>query len=350
MSSPKLSVTPRMMSISLAAAVFLLAIFSLNQVVLPKASPSSPGAPATAAAPAVTGQTRTIVLNSGYDQWLASPALISVFGQDNEWRVISDSVNGAPQPPPATGRPADVVPDSTWNLNSLLATNFPNSQWISVTRLQGQPLPAPPPTNRFQYAYYFTLPDGFTNPVLTMKLLADDQIAKVTLNNTILFQGAGGRFYGNPLVLPSSPLTSANFNSGPTVNVLTVEVEDTFAGSTGLIVDGQVTYEDCDRLPIRHIPGLTSITFWESTFAAPTSSTFALSGSELTTRLSGTLKTGIATSKVCPTLSPMTFSIPIGMECPIPMDSSLRSKPIPRYRRALRRRFKSCAGGFQWNG
>jgi hypothetical protein len=285
------------MSISLAVVLFLLAIFSINPLALPKAfrhKESSPKVPTSTVVPrpptvvpAASAQTRTIVLNTGYDQWLASPTLINVFGKDNEWRVISDTVNGAPQPPPATGRPADVVPDSTWNLNPLLATNFPNSRWISIAPLQGQPLPTPP--NKFEYTYYFTLPDGFTNPELMMKLFADDQITKVTLNSTILFQGAGGYFYSDPLVLPSAPLTSANFNSGPTVNVITVEVEDTFAGSTGLIVDGQVSYEDCTRLPIRDIPGLTSITFWESTGALPTSPSFLVSGSQLSTKLSGTL-------------------------------------------------------------
>lgn len=297
MSSQRLNVTRRNMSISLAVVLFLLTIFSLNPLALPKASrhkESSPKVPTStvvprppAVVPAASAQTRTIVLNTGYDQWLASPKLINVFEKDNEWRVISDPVNGAPQPPTATGRPSDVVPDSTWNLNPLLAANFPNSRWISITPLQGQPLPTPP--NRFEYAYYFTLPDGFTNPELMMKLFADDQITKVTLNSTILFQGAGGYFYSDPLLLPSSPLTSANFHSGPTVNVITVEVEDTFAGSTGLIVDGQVSYEDCTRLPIRNIPGLTSITFWESTGALPTSPSFLVSGSHLSTKLNGTL-------------------------------------------------------------
>jgi hypothetical protein len=70
---------------------------------------------------------------------------------------------------------------------------------------------------------------------------------------------------------------------------LTVTVENTVAGTiTGLIVDGTVTYEDCDRQPVSQIPGLQSITFFESTFATPTSTTFAVNSSQLTTQL-GTL-------------------------------------------------------------
>jgi hypothetical protein len=58
--------------------------------------------------------TQTIILNTGFDQWLAPPALIPVTQKDNEWRVITDSVNGVPNPSLATGRPADVVYNATW--------------------------------------------------------------------------------------------------------------------------------------------------------------------------------------------------------------------------------------------
>jgi concanavalin A-like lectin/glucanase superfamily protein/putative Ig domain-containing protein/lipid A 3-O-deacylase PagL len=238
----------------------------------------------------VMAQTRTINLNTGYDQW--SKVKINEGEQDNEWRVISDSVNGAPQPPPATGRPADVVSDVGWiTKNPSLAVNFPYSRWISITPNQGKPLPLPPPSNKFQYAFYFTLPVGFSSPVLTMKLSADDRITKITLNDCSFSTGSGGGFNQNP---PSGVNTSllSCFNAGPTLNVITVDVEDTGAVITGLIVDGTVTYKDCDRRPIRDIPGLTSITFWENTFAAPTQHKFEKSGPELTTKLSGPLTTG----------------------------------------------------------
>jgi len=215
-------------------------------------------------------QTRIINLNTGYDQW--SMVKIKEGEQDNEWRVISDTINGAPQPPPATGRPAEVVSGQAWaNRNASLAVNFPNSRWISINPNQGRPLSSSP--NKFQYAYYFTLPAGVSSPVLTMKLSADDRITKVTLNgntpnSTTLFQGSGGFFYGAPLQINTSLPT--DFNSGPIVNVITVDVEDTGGVITGLIIDGTVSYVDCHRIPIKDIPGLTSITFWESTFADPT--------------------------------------------------------------------------------
>jgi hypothetical protein len=232
-------------------------------------------------------QTQTIILNTGYDQWLASPTLIAVGQKDNEWRVITDTVNGVPDPSIATGRPADVVSNNIWGV--FQDANFPNSRWISIGPNQGAPLPTPP--NQFQYAYYFTLPVGFSNPLLTMKLSSDDHITKVTLNSHTLFQGSGGIFINPPLMIPTlaNPTTLADFMSGSDVNVLTVDVEDTAGGITGLIVDGTVTYQDCDRLPVKDIPGLNSITFWESTFAAPTQHTFAKLGSELTTKRSGAL-------------------------------------------------------------
>jgi hypothetical protein len=231
-------------------------------------------------------QTRIINLNTGYDQW--SKAKINEGEQDHEWRVISDTINGAPQPPPATGRPADVVSGKLWaKKDASLAVNFPNSRWISITPDQGR-LPDPP--NKFQYAYYFTLPVGFSSPVLKMKLSSDDHITKVTLNRSTLFQGSGGVVFGNFLPINSSLLT--DFNSGPIVNVITVDVEDTGGAITGLIVDGAVSYVDCKRIPIKDIPDLTSITFWESTFADPTHHTFAKDGPGLATRRNGPLNTG----------------------------------------------------------
>ena len=171
--------------------------------------------------------TQTIFLNTGFDQWLASPALIPVGQKDNEWRVITDSVNGVPNPSLATGRPADVVSNATWGV--FQDANFPNSRWISVTPAQGAPVPTPPPSgpfNEFQYAFYFTLPAHFFNPVLTMKLSADDHITKVTLNSHTLFQGSGGIFINPPLTNATftSPPVPADFLSGPDVNVITVDV------------------------------------------------------------------------------------------------------------------------------
>jgi len=236
--------------------------------------------------------TQTIFLNTGFDQWLASPALIPVGQKDNEWRVITDSVNGVPNPSLATGRPADVVSNATWGV--FQDANFPNSRWISVTPAQGAPVPTPPPSgpfNEFQYAFYFTLPAHFFNPVLTMKLSADDHITKVTLNSHTLFQGSGGIFINPPLTNATftSPPVPADFLSGPDVNVITVDVEDTAGAITGLIVDGTVTYVDCERPVLKGIPGLNSITFWEVTSGPATQHTFATMGPELTTKLSGTL-------------------------------------------------------------
>jgi hypothetical protein len=235
----------------------------------------------------LVAQTRVINLNTGYDQ--STKAKIEVSQQDNEWRVISDTINGAPRPPPATGRPADVVSGDAWaNKNPSLAVNFPKSRWISITPDRGRPLATVP--NKFQYAYYFTLPAGLFSPELAMKLSSDDHITKVTLNSVTLFEGSGGIFNSSPLTI--SELRASNFNSGATVNVITVEVEDTAAVITGLIVDGTVSYVDCKRIPIKDIPGLTSITFWESTFADPTQHTFATGSPQLTKRLNGALKTG----------------------------------------------------------
>lgn len=217
---------------------------------------------------------RTITLNTGWDQWSSPQKLIDVGKPDNEWRVITDPINFMPVSTIATGRRADVVSDNIWG--SYQAANFPNSRWISIGPNQGAPLSGT--TTKFQYAFYFTLPAEAFNPVLCMKLSADDHVTKVSLNNHALFQGSGGEFFNiPPLMIPTAgnPVQPDDFKLGKDVNMITVDVEDTGGIITGLIVDGTVTYEDCDRPAIRELSGLQFITFWESTFALPTANKFS---------------------------------------------------------------------------
>ena len=227
---------------------------------------------------------RTINLNTGYDQWSNLP--IAVGQRDNEWRVTS---------PPLNGDAAFVVNDTIWvNQNPSLPTTFPNSRWISINSTATPIGPAP---TSYKYEFYFTLPPGFSSPQLTMKLSSDDRITSVTLNgNSCPFPGPpGGSFTNPPLIISSAAVTC--FKSGPNVNVITVIVEDTAEVITGLIVDGTVTYEDCDRLPVRKIPGLSAITFFESTFATPSAIQILISDGRLATRISpGSLGSGFGQS------------------------------------------------------
>ena len=224
---------------------------------------------------------RTINLNTGHDQWSNLP--IAVSQQDNEWRVIS---------PPLNGGAAFVVSDAIWvGQNPNLPTSFPNSSWISINTT-GTPL-SPVPSS-YKYEFYFTLPPGFSSPKLTMTLSSDDHVTNVTLNTCTLFTGSGG-LVNPPLVLPSTAPALTCFNSGSNINVITVTVQDTAAVLTGLIVDGTVTYEDCDRRPIERIADLTSITFWESTVATPGPPTpypFPKASSDLVTRRANPLASG----------------------------------------------------------
>lgn len=226
-------------------------------------------------------QTRTINLNTGYDQANSTP--IAVGQQDNEWRVIFDSTNQPPPAPPATGRPADVVSDADWAaFHPSGSGTYLNSRWISIDTSR-QPRSSP---STYQYAFYFTLPPGYSSAQLTMDLNADDRITSVTLNSCSLPRNNEGLFNGAPLHI----FSQANcFVSGPSVNVITVTAQDTLSIITGLIISGTVTYEDCDRLPIKEIPSLTSITLWESTGAAPTQHMFSKGGPELAARLNGSL-------------------------------------------------------------
>lgn len=114
----------------------------------------------------VMAQTQTIILNTGYDR---INSLLTPVGQpDSEWIVLVDATN----PPPANGRPADVVLDMWSNMFPVISTEFPNSRWISVG-----PGPAQRPLNDLSsYEFTFTLPLAFSSPQLTMKLRADDVI------------------------------------------------------------------------------------------------------------------------------------------------------------------------------
>ncbi len=262
----------------------------------------------------------TINLNTGYDQAMPAPHKIKPYTDpsagayacgrtssplcvlDNEWRVISDpGTYMSPYydpllfpfpshltPPPAnnaTGRPADVVDGSSdWPTASAY---YSSSNWISINR---DKYPGNQSTPRdFKYAFYFTLPPGFTSPQLTMKLNADDEIKgqTVTLNACPLIGSAGtGGFSQAPLQVSSSDPNC--FKSGSIVNEIIVTVRDTAQIVTGLIVEGSVTYEcPCIRPAVKDIQGLDSITFWESTFAAPTQHQFSdlSSSGQLATRL-----------------------------------------------------------------
>lgn len=244
---------------------------------------------------------QTIVLNTGYDQWLAPPAKIAPGQKDNEWRVMKSPPNDPPAAPPSTGRPADVVDDIVWfQCNPSLHTNFPQSNWISFAPNAGLGSSV---VDSYKYNFYFSLPPGIQtlvgfgfpspNPLLKMKLSADDHITDVALNGSPLFHGSGGIFCDPPLVIDSSLLSGpgASFNFGPTVNVITVTVGNTVPGTiTGLVVDGTVTYAECGRAGLKDSLGMNgSITFWESTFVLPTQHTFAAMGPELTTRMTGPL-------------------------------------------------------------
>jgi hypothetical protein len=213
------------------------------------------------------GPTRGINLNTGYDQWVRPhPGPIAVGQKDNEWRVITDPTDPPPTPPAASGRPADVVTDTTWKNygnGSLTQPDYQNSVWISINPSR---YPGPqPPTTDYQYAYYFTLPPEFSSPQLTMHLNADDWITQVTLNSCELFGGGGGVYSQPPLYIGPVTLLSC-FNSGADVNVLTVTVQDTGAALTGLIVAGWVTYQDCSRQSIDNISNLESIILWEGDY------------------------------------------------------------------------------------
>lgn len=288
----------RVLAFALVAGLGLLAGGGFTPGATTLARPvSEPAANPPSSRPAQT--CCTINLDSGWDQWASVPGFIPVNDLDNEWRVTFDPSLANAAPPE---RPAHVVTDTPWNTfppspNPSGGLTYPTSRWMSINAGRS---PAPGPPTDYHYTYYFTLPAGFASPQLAMRLSADDHITQVTLNGQTLFSGSGGIFNQPPLVIPSNmpgaiPVIPSGFYlAGSNVNELTVTVTDMSGSLTGLIVGGEVTYEDCDRRAIKDIPDLTGITFWESTVAMagdpptphwfPVSSTAVAGTSALTTQ------------------------------------------------------------------
>ncbi len=222
-------------------------------------------------------ENRTLILNTGYDQ--AQGSLIPAKDLDYEWYVTAVPSTDPNQTVP---RPAHAVsaftgvgnpPGGSWS------SAYPNSQWISINpTAQAPSSPNPPTPITYQYTYYFTLPPGATNIQLNLKVSADDE-AKVYLNGTLL--GSGGNLFQTPLnVTASGP-----FNTGSTINKLVIEVNDTYRQLTGFIAEGQVTYQDCCRRPVRLTPGLAKVRFHEVT-GSVSAKDFAANAPEILSRLS----------------------------------------------------------------
>lgn len=237
---------------------------------------------------------RTIILNTGFDQannLLLRPGALpppQPCDRDNEWRIVGGLG-------PAFEEPSFVVDDTSWenpsgNPNASGGLTYFQSGWISYRCDR-----SPGAQTMFEYTFYFTLPAEFSSPVLTMKLNADNVIEHVTLNSNIFLNTPPlGNFNAPPLSITfSSP---GDFLSGVQVNKLVVRVRNTADTITGLIVEGKVEYEDCERGPIQGQQDLSSITFYESTVLhggdPPIPHTFLKTSSELKNRLNDPLGPG----------------------------------------------------------
>lgn len=219
----------------------------------------------------------TIILNTGWDQ--ANSVQMGVGERDNEWRIPG----GSP------GQPSFVVSNSAWDL-CVAPAPYLNSRWISTSAASGSPLPSPP--TDFEYRFYFTLPAESVGETLNMRLNADDEIFEVSLNaNPIPFTGSS--FCGPDVSVSTG--NSTYFKRGKDVNELLVVVRDTQQVISGLIVEGSVTYEDCDRPVLRNLPKLQSITFLEGTGAITAKGPYLPASLTLTTQRA-TLGSGAGTS------------------------------------------------------
>lgn len=159
---------------------------------------------------------------------------IPVNTDDDNWVVTLDASGGI------VPRPATVItPHPVWQ-------TFPNSQWISANYFG--------PNGDYEYRFCFCLDDRFKNPLLNLRLRADDA-GQVFLNGT---------FIGNAAAFtdPNPPVISVNnaalFHPGE--NCIVVRVQNIGGAPTGLNMIGSLTAQDgkCCCPPQRLIKDLKS--------------------------------------------------------------------------------------------
>lgn len=165
-------------------------------------------------------------LNTGVDD---GGGLIGNGLDDDDWVVLVDASGGI------TPRPATIYT----NIHPLWDT-VPGTQWISANQ-NG-------PNGLYVYQYCFCLDPRFTNPVLTLDVLADDR-ADLFLNGNPIGSTPNGWAFQNP---PTHIVVTNPDFFRPCDNCIEVHVHNTGGPPTGLNIGGSIVAEDglcCDDRP-----------------------------------------------------------------------------------------------------
>lgn len=148
-----------------------------------------------AAVPASSQETKTVVLNTGWDP--VARAILPIDDGDTRWTVTND-------PSGDGGYDATVVPlYGGWS-------EFSDARWISADRDGG--------SGTYEYEFRFNLQDRPRSGSLALEILADNE-ARVYLNDTLIGQTPPNAFQAMTVFEASEP-----FELG--VNVLRVVVQD----------------------------------------------------------------------------------------------------------------------------
>lgn len=148
----------------------------------------------------------------------ANGNLISVGSDDDDWIVTLDASGGS------VPRPATVVtPHPAWS-------TFAGSQWVSANYYG--------PNGDYGYKICFCLDDRYKNPVLTLRIRADDA-GQVYLNGNFIGNCAGFSDPNPPVITVTNP---AFFHPGE--NCIDVAVQNIGGAPTGINMIGTIVAKD----------------------------------------------------------------------------------------------------------
>ena len=158
-----------------------------------------------------------LTINTGWDP---SPGSLPTGDPDPDWIVVSDPYPNTTEPRVAT----TVDSDPSW-------LTLPASKWINTMENYFGPV-----NGHFVFEYRFCLEDNAA--FLNMSLRADDE-ATVSVNGHAFDSTVAQAYNQPPLVIATTTSDFQWFHAGE--NVLTVNVNNTGAGSVGFDATGQIT-------------------------------------------------------------------------------------------------------------
>jgi hypothetical protein len=167
----------------------------------------------------------SLVINSGYNH--STKAVYNLGDPDAFWTVVSDPDNNTTEP-----RPAFAI-----NRNPAWSIPFLNTQWIS-----SYPNAANDRNGLYEFEFIFCM-NSLVNPMLNLKLLADDS-AQVFLNGNFILSteppSPGSNSFNDPNPHSATITNSAYFLLGQ--NTIRVKLTNVFSVAMGFNLSGVLKF------------------------------------------------------------------------------------------------------------